>query len=84
MAGTFCFERKFTMNRPKLIIASDGNRTMALLDGVIIGAGIRQLDFSTEGTSEGMRSTIRILDLDVDRAELSTDTSEFIKWVSGN
>lgn len=72
------------MNRPKLIIASDGKRTMALLDGVIIGAGIQRLDFSTEGTNENMRSTIRILDLDVDRAELSTDTSEFIKWVGGS
>lgn len=60
------------MEFPKLVIASDGHCTGALLDGVFIGQGIEQLDFSAHGKDGAPKSTIRILDLDVKTAKLKT------------
>lgn len=71
------------MNEPKLIIATNGEQTMALIDGVTIGAGIQRLDFSTENKDGEIKSTLRILDLDVGRAELHTDKQMFMDWVNG-
>lgn len=71
------------MVAPKLIIASDGNYTAAIIDGVLIGRGIRRLDFSTESKNWDMESTLHILDLDVKRAELSTDLKPFLDWLNG-
>lgn len=65
------------MNFPKLVIASNGRCTGALLDGVFIGRGIQRIDFSTENNHGTMKSTIRIMDLDVDAVELSRDVSQF-------
>lgn len=70
------------MSKPKLVIATDGIKTAAVLDGILIGEGIRKLDFSTEGAEGDMRSTLHVLDLDVRRARLSTDTSQFMDWIN--
>lgn len=48
------------MEMPKLVIATNGKSTMALLDGVVIGPGIRRLEFSADGNN-GAKSTIRLL-----------------------
>ena len=75
------------MNFPKLVIASDGRHVVALLDDVFIGQGIQRLDFSTEGKGGDMKSTIRIMDLDVGVAKLDPDSSrfsEFLEKLSGN
>lgn len=71
------------MSVPKLIIASDGDHTAAVLDGILIGQGIERLDFSTENKSGDKEGTLRILDLNVGRVKLSTDLSPFMKWVNG-
>lgn len=71
------------MNKPKLIIASDGNYTAAVIDGIVIGRGISRLDFSTESKDGEMESTLHILDLDVKRAELSTELKPFLDWLIG-
>lgn len=60
------------MDFPKLVLASDGRHTGVLLDGVFIGSGIERLEFSTHDAGGQMRVTIRVIDLDVDRAKLST------------
>ncbi len=70
------------MSVPKLIIASDGDRTAAVIDGILIGQGIERLDFSTENKNGDKEGTLRILDLNVGRAKLSTDLSPFMKWVN--
>lgn len=69
------------MEFPKLVIATDGRRTAALLDGIFIGKGIMRLDFSSENEDGDMKSTIRILDLDVDSVELSTDPARFVEFM---
>lgn len=71
------------MSFPKLIIATDGNCTKALLDGIAIGSGIRRLDFSTEDSSGERRSVLRVLDLDIERAKLSANSQEFMDWLNG-
>ncbi len=71
------------MSVPKLIIASDGDHTAAVLDGILIGQGIERLDFSTENKNGDKEGTLRILDLNVGRVKLSTDLSPFMKWVNG-
>ena len=53
------------MSVPKLIIASDGDHTAAVLDGILIGQGIERLDFSTENKNGDKEGTLRILDLNV-------------------
>jgi len=72
------------MSTPKLIIATDGNHTAALLGDVVIGQGIQRLDFTTEGDGGEMRSTLRILDLDIKTVEISTNKRRFMDWVNGN
>ena len=67
------------MKLPKLIIASDGQHTAALLDGVFIGQGIERLDFSSETKDRKMKSTIRIMDLDVGSVSLERGTEHFSK-----
>ena len=71
------------MSVPKLIIASDGDHTAAVLDGILIGQGIERLDFSTENKNGDKEGTLRILDLNVGRVKLSTHLSPFKKWVNG-
>ena len=71
------------MSVPKLIIASDGDHTAAVLDGILIGQGIERRDFSTENKNGDKEGTLRILDLNVGRVKLSTDLSPFMKWVNG-
>lgn len=68
------------MEAPKLVIATNGESTMALLDGIVIGPGIRRLEFSVDG-SNGAKSTIRVLDLDVESVCLSSDKEQFRKFV---
>lgn len=62
---------------PKLVIASDGDCTGVLLDGVFIGQGIERLDFSTENKDGEMRSTIRIMDLDLRYVSMERDAEKF-------
>lgn len=71
------------MDLPKLIIVSDGTRTGVLLDGVFIGQGIQRLDFSTEDKSCQRKSTIRIMDLDVDAVTRSEDATSFSEFIEG-
>lgn len=53
------------MQYPKLVILSDGDDTAVLFDGVCIGAGLEQLDFTTEP-----KPTISLLKLNVKTARL--------------
>lgn len=69
------------MNFPKLVIASNGEQTAVLLDGIFIGSGIERLDFSTENEAGEMKSTIRIMDLDVRRASLEPNTEKFSEFL---
>jgi len=69
------------MEFPKLVIASDGRRTGALLDGVFIGRGIERLDFSTQDKGGNLASTIRIMDLDVRSVSFSRDTDCFFEFL---
>ncbi len=65
------------MNCPKLVIATDGYATAALLDGVLIGPGIEKLEF----LADGGESKIRIMDLDVKHASLSGGAEKFTKFM---
>lgn len=69
------------MKFPKFAVISDGEYTIALLDGVVIGEGIRRLEFSTSNESGEMRSTVRVMDLDVKRAKFSTDKEQFLRMI---
>lgn len=69
------------MDFPKLVIATDGNCTGVLLDGIFIGQGIRRLDFSTENKDGDMSPTIRIMELDAQRAKLVPDTGQFAEFL---
>lgn len=62
---------------PKLVIASDGDCTGVLLDGVFIGQGIERLDFSTENKDGELRSMIRVMDLDLRYVSMERDTEKF-------
>jgi len=66
------------MDTPKLVIATDGRKTAAMLDGIVIGCGIERLDFSTSSRNGDTKPTIHILDLDVDAVKLSADTDSFM------
>ena len=72
------------MNHPKLIIASDGHHTVALIDGVFIGKGIEQLDFSSETKDGEMKSTIRVMDLNVEHVKMlaAKDFDKFMEAMS--
>lgn len=67
------------MEAPKLVIATNGGSTMALLDGIVIGPGIKRLEFCADGCN-GAKSTIRVLELDVESVHLSTDKEGFRKF----
>ena len=54
----------------KLIIASDGDRTAVVLDGVLLGKGVERIDFSTD--SETGKAVIRMMDIDVSHLEIDT------------
>lgn len=69
------------MNFPKFVLASDGRHTVVLLDGVFIGQGIQRLDFSTEGKGGDMKSTIRIMDLDIENASLERGEERFSEFL---
>lgn len=73
------------MDYPKLLIASDGYCTGALLDGIFIGKGIQRLEFSTESKDGAATSTIRVLELDVAQAslEVESETHSFEKLMNG-
>lgn len=73
------------MDFPKLVIASDGHSTGALLDGVFIGKGIERLEFSSENKDGKPTSTLRLLDLDVGLAslEIESETHGFSKLMEG-
>lgn len=58
------------MEYPKLVIASDGHRTVVLLDGVLLGRGIGRVDFSSEDKNGEMKPTIHFLDVDVAAAKV--------------
>lgn len=72
-----------SMKPPKIIIATDGRATAAMIDGVVIGSGIERLDFSTSDDRGERRPTIRIMNLDARRVNFSTDKSWFMGWISG-
>lgn len=61
------------MKTSKCMIATDGNCTIAYLDGVCIGSGITRLEFLAEGTE----SKIRLLDIDIKNAELTQGPERF-------
>jgi len=58
------------MNTPRLLIASDGEKTAVLIDGVIIGQGIERLDFTTEP-----EPTISVMNLSVKHVKIDKDGS---------
>ena len=69
------------MNFPKLVIATDGRNTGALLDGVFIGSGIQRLDFSTTRNGRTRESTIRIMDLKVGSVSMKKGEKEFLEFL---
>lgn len=71
------------MNFPKFVLASDGRYTGVLLDGVFIGQGIQRLDFSAEDKNGEMKSTIRIMDLDVGVVSLERGEEKFSEFLDG-
>ncbi len=71
------------MKFPKFVIASDGHRTGLLLDDVFFGKGIERLDFSTENKDGEMKSTIRIMDLDVNLVSLERGEEKFTEFLEG-
>lgn len=71
------------MDFPKFVMVSDGRCTGVLLDGVFIGEGILRLDFSTENKDGEMKSTIRIMDLDVKTVSLERGTKSFSALLEG-
>ena len=78
------------MNYPKLVIASDGERTAAILDGVFIGSGIERLEFSTEESGKSCPGgVIRLMEISVSTARLETGETakkhftEFMKKLAG-
>lgn len=71
------------MKFPKFVIASDGYRTGLLLDGVFFGKGIERIDFSTENKDGKMKSTIRIMDLDVNSSSLECGSEKFSEFLEG-
>ena len=73
------------LDYPKLVIASDGYCTGLLLDGISMGRGIKRLDFSAENRDGEVKSTIRILDLDVATVslEVESETHSFSKLMEG-
>ena len=58
------------MKCPKLVVASDGHRTVVLLDGVLLGSGIEGVDFSTANENGEIKPTIRLLGIDVAAVEI--------------
>lgn len=71
------------MNFSKFVLASDGQHAGVLLDGVFIGQGIQRLDFSAEEKNGKMRSTIRIMDLDVGTVSLERGEEKFSEFLEG-
>lgn len=71
------------MAYPKVVIASDGQHTGVLLDGVFIGQGISRLDFSTHNKDGERKSSIRFMDIDVKNASLQTDERKFLEFCEG-
>lgn len=71
------------MNFSKFVLASDGQHAGVLLDGVFIGQGIQRLDFSAEEKNGKMRSTIRIMDLDVGTVSLERGDEKFSEFLEG-
>lgn len=61
------------MKSSKCMIATDGNHTIAYLDGVCIGSGIERLEFLADATG----SKIRLMDVDIGNAELTQGTEQF-------
>lgn len=72
------------MKFPKLVIASNGHHTAALIDGVFIGKGIERLDFSSETKDGEMESTIRVMDLNVEHVKMlaAKDFDRFMEAMS--
>lgn len=68
------------MKYPKLVIASDGNYTGILLDGVFIGQGVKHMEFVADSEEGG---TIRIMDLDVKNVSLQQGTERFDGFMRG-
>lgn len=68
-------------NLPRLVIVSNGNFTSAWLNGVHIGQGIRRLEFLAEHDGKEAKSTIRVMDLDVQKAKFSTDKEQFMRFM---
>lgn len=73
------------MEFPKLVIASDGHCTGALIDGISIGKGIKRLEFSADGEGGQAKGTIRVLELDVAQAslEVESETHSFENLMAG-
>ena len=71
------------MAYPKVVIASDGQHTGVLLDGVFIGQGISRLDFSTHNKDGEKKSSIRFMEIDVKNASLQTDERKFLEFWEG-
>lgn len=69
------------MKFPKLVIASDGKATCALLDGVFLADGIGRLDFSAHREDGKLKHTIRVMDLDVEGADLSQGPERFSDFI---
>lgn len=58
------------MKCPKLVIASDGHRTVVLLDDVLLGRGVGRVDFSAVDENGEMKPTIRFFDIDIAAVEI--------------
>ena len=68
------------MAYPTVVIASDGQHTSVLLDGVFIGQGISRLDFSTHNKDGEKKSSIRFMEIDVKTASLQRDERKFSEF----
>lgn len=65
-------------------VKSNGRHTEAIIDGVLVGRGIKRLDFSADGNTH--KSTVR-MDFDVEDVLLSTDERDlqrFFEWAVGS
>lgn len=65
------------MKYPKIVIASDGERTIALADGIFLGPGIARLDFSADASNGEPKATICLLDIDLSRIDTKCGVEKF-------
>lgn len=61
------------MKLPKLVIAAGENCSFMVYDGVLIGAGLKRLEFVSDATKGDVVNTIRLLELGVEGGRMITD-----------